>query len=667
MLKLHGKYHSPEETIETGKVKEDRNNYFLKHFKNMEENNDLKGTYKLLKKQAGWATGGNPSSFLLDGKLETSPRKLAETQMNFFKNKTQQLLNELTITNDDPLEILNKTMEKWENSGNREKFKLRNITELESLSILKELGNTTASGMDGIDAVSLKAIATHIYKPLTHLVNLSISSKKIANKWKLAKIIPLHKGKGKSKLDPSSYRPISLLPVLSKITERAVQKQLSLYMKTTKQMHFNQHSYREAHSTTTALAQLADLIFEATDKNLISTITAIDQSAAFDTVTHSLLLRKLDKYNFHSDTVEWFSNYLEYRTQCVEIGNKLSTMKSVKMGVPQGSVLGPMLYAIFVNELPEVVKDPNCQNILHNNKEYLFDENCPQCGTVICYADDSTIFSASNSREWNQLKLIDGLEKMGRFLSANRLSINKTKTMISEIMIKQKRSRLRGSPPELVTHREDGTEKIIKSLKECRLLGGTFQDNLSWNAHIETGEEALVPEARKKLGVLKHLGKRIPERSKKLLAEGLVVSRLRYLIPTWGGTTEKYLKIAQTLLNDTARYVSNKNRRTKTIDLMKYCNWMTVKEMRDYHSILLMWRIVRLEAPKHLADKITVTQDDYLETTYPRLQTTSQGFRWRTVNLWNTLPADMRGDETLISFKKNVRRWIVEQRDMDPD
>ena len=527
------------------------------------------------------------------------------------------------------------------------------------------MGNSTANGLEGLDAVSLKAVTQYVYKPLTHLVNLSLSQHKFPNKWKLAKVIPLYKGKGKNKMESDSYRPISILPVLSKVTERAVQKQLTLFMKNSKQLNFNQHAYRNNHSTSTALAQLADSIFEATDQNLISNIMAIDQTSAFDCVTHSILLRKLKKYNFHDNTVEWFSNYLSHRTQCVSVGTKLSALKPVKMGVPQGSILGPMLYVIFINELPEVMKDSSCQHFSHNLKENLFGENCPQCGTILCYADDATLFTASNSRPHNQTKLTEGLEKIAAFLTANRLSINKSKIMISEIMIKQKRARCKGSPPELVTVKSDGSQKIIKSLRDCILLGGTLQNNLAWAAHIDSGEEALVPETRKKLGVLKHLGRRIPEHSRRLLAEGLVLSKLRYLIPIWGGTSAKYLKMTQTPLNDTARFVSNRNRRTKTLDLMRYCKWLTITEMRDYHSLLLMWRTVRENAPKHLSDKVNLTDDDYLETTHPRLLTTAQGFRWRTVQLWNSLPADIRGEETLTMFRKNIRRWLEEQREID--
>ena len=101
------------------------------------------------------------------------------------------------------------------------------------------------------------------------------------------------------------------------------------------------------------------------------------------------------------------------------------------------------------------------------------------------------------------------------------------------------------------------------------------------------------------------------------------------------------------------------------MDLMKYCNWLTIVDMRDFHSLLLLWRVVRTGAPNNLSDRVTLVDEDYLETTNPRLITIAQGFIWRTVQLCNTLPGDIRSEETLTIFKKSIKRWLVEQRDLD--
>ena len=153
-------------------------------------------------------------------------------------------------------------------------------------------------------------------------------------------MVPLFKGGKLLKTSPASFRPISLLPITAKLVERAVQSQLSKYMEESGQISMNSHAYRRYHSTTTALLQISDMIFTATDKNLITALTTIDKSSAFDCVQHTNLLRKLKLYNCSEQTCNWMYSYLTHRTQYVLVGAHQSIMTQVNVGVPQGSVLG---------------------------------------------------------------------------------------------------------------------------------------------------------------------------------------------------------------------------------------------------------------------------------------------------------------------------------------
>ena len=159
--------------------------------------------------------------------------------------------------------------------------------------MMKKLSNSTSLARDNIDSLSIKIVAPILYKPLNYLINLSIESCVFSNHWKLAKVVSLHKGKGKYRYNPESYRHISLLPVCSKIVELTIQKQIVSYMTTTNQWSPSNHAYKSHHRTTTAMLSLTDRIFEACDKKKISTAIATDQTAAFDCVPHDLLLKKL--------------------------------------------------------------------------------------------------------------------------------------------------------------------------------------------------------------------------------------------------------------------------------------------------------------------------------------------------------------------------------------
>ena len=423
--------------------------------------------------------------------------------------------------------------------------------------------------MEGLDSISVKVLAPYVHKPLTYIVNLSIRQSIFASRWKIAKLIPVHKGKKLPTNLPSSFRPVSLLPTVSKLVERVVAKQIMSYMIRSKQLNISQHAYRSNHGTSSAICQLLENLYEATDSNQIATILAVDQSAAFDTVKHEYLIKKLGKYNCGENTLKWITSYLSFRSQYVHIGGKSSMMKPVHSGVPQGSIIGPLLYIIYTNELCDVMRVRyNCQH-LPDNQDFLFGHSCNTCGAITGYADDTTLISKSNSRGLNQTKLKEGLDSLEKFITTNCLAINRSKTTIAEVMVGQKRVKTAGSPPTLEELDKDGKVKVIKCIKEVRLLGTTIQDNLSWGAHLESGSDALLPQVRKSIGILKHIGKIMPTRSKKLVAEGIILSRLIYMIAIWGGTTIRNTEKAQALVNNVARFITGKGKKTSTLNLMK--------------------------------------------------------------------------------------------------
>ena len=242
-----------------------------------------------------------------------------------------------------------------------------------------------SSGLDWICGFTLKLAAPELIPEITKLVNISIRSGTFYSNWKQAKVLPGYKNKG-SKFDCKFYRPISNLPEISKIQERIVHSQLYEYLCSNHLLHPSHHGFLQHHSTATALHQIVDTWLQAADNGKLSATLLLDLKAGFDVIEHTVLISKLKEYGLSELTLSWFESYLTNRSQCVQIESSLSDYKLVPWGVPQSSILGPLLYIIYINELPEVVKseehpdsniiiyaDDNSPTTSHNDPEELID------------------------------------------------------------------------------------------------------------------------------------------------------------------------------------------------------------------------------------------------------------------------------------------------------
>ncbi|MEW8548507.1 MAG: reverse transcriptase family protein, partial [Candidatus Thiodiazotropha sp.] len=321
------------------------------------------------------------------------------------------------------------------------------------LRYLKNLDVRKSTGSDELGPRLLKMAAPFISESLTYICNMSITTGTFPEKWKEAKVKPLHKAGPAN--DLNNFRPISILPVLSKLFEKHAHDSLMKFLEKYNLLYETQSGFRPNHSCETALVYMIDKWLKALDKGELVGVILVDFRKAFDLVDHDILKEKLSLYKINSNSLQWFSSYLDSRKQRVSFNNVLSNQEHVKCGVPQGSILGPLLFLLFINDLP-----------FHTGV------------STDLYADDTTLYEINISKENIEYKLQNALSDLSRWCKQNGMVINLDKTKVMLITTRQKRNRI------------DDTLKIVfndlqlSTVSDDKVLGVHIDNNLLWSEHI---------------------------------------------------------------------------------------------------------------------------------------------------------------------------------------
>ena len=438
----------------------------------------------------------------------------------------------------DPLSTLRETMHDREC-----RFSPRPVTPDQVLDIIKALKNSKSTGLDNLDTYIVKLVALNILPALTHIINLSIRYGVFPTLWKKSKIVPLLK-KGDA-LDPKNYRPVALLPIFSKILERVFFAQLVDYLETNSLLHPNHHGSRASHSTASALLQMYDTWLQEVDEDNMVGVMMIDLSAAFDKVDHELLLEKLKLHGLDSSAIEWIQSYLSERSQTVCVDGCLSPFLEVPCGVPQGSVLGPLLYILFTNDLPEVIHDEHEAPLSSKSPNM----HCSPCGSLVNYVDDGTYSFASKDPVTLSNTLSNKYKVISNYMESNKLVINADKTHLV-VMGKKKVDNLRGQV------QLTAGQHIIAPSQTEKLLGCHIHQGLKFKEHILSNEKSLIRQLTSRLNALKKLAINAPFKTRLMAANSVFISVLTYLIPLWGASEGYLMKAQQVVQNKAARCVT---------------------------------------------------------------------------------------------------------------
>ena len=336
------------------------------------------------------------------------------------------------------------------------------------------------------------------------MCNLSLSTGVVPDQLKLSCIVPIFKGGDKRKI--INYRPISLLPSISKILEKCVFNQVYLFLEENNILNKNQYGFRKGMSTELATADCVNYISEEIDKGNHVVAAFIDLTKAFDTVVHEILLKKLFYYGMRGTELEWFKSYFSDRQQSVKVSNTKSSFLPINISIPQGSTLGPLLFILYINDII---------NVSNKLKMYL-------------YADDSVILMSGKDINNIICLMNEELENINKWFRVNRLTINSKK---SNYIIFNKNKRIMNNQPLIINGRE------IERVKECRFLGVLLNESFNWKSHINY----LVSKLSKMNGIFYLVRHLFNEDTLKLIYNAMIHSSITYANIVWGSTFKTHL------------------------------------------------------------------------------------------------------------------------------
>ena len=501
---------------------------------------------------------------------------------------------------------------------------------------LKNIDITKATGVDTIGPRLLKLAAPYISESLTFICNQSIVKSVFPKKWKEGKVTPLHKNGAKD--DTNNYRPISVLPVVSKLLEKHVHDSLMAYLSSNSLLHSTQSGFRPNHSCETSLLQMVNKWLDAINSSQMIGMVMNDFRKAFDLVDHTLLLKKLKYYKISEETISWFSSYLLGRKQKVFVNNVLSESENIICGVPQGSILGPLLFLIFINDLPLEIN-----NVLTD-----------------LYADDTTLYYIDKSQACIEQQLQTALHKLSEWCKENGMLINTTKTKVMLITTPQRRVNLNNYNFHLTYTNE------ALSVVTCEKILGVFIDNnLTWTNHTDAVAKKIVSN----LWLLSRIKTYLTTHQRIQFYKSYVQPHIDYCNTIWGGTSQRNLDRIYRLQKRACKIILD-YKYENIADSMEELKILNIYERIYLQKAKFMFKISKSLTPKyinemfHLRPLNNTLQSLRSSATInyvlprPHKELFKQSLIYSGPLIWNNLPDDLRQLGTIDTFHKNCIKWM---------
>ena len=627
--------------------KEHYDSYFEEHTINIKKT--WEGIRKIVnvKKTAKFSI----SHLNVNGKMVDESTDIANAFNNFFVNVGPN--TEKTVP-----KVPNKSPEQFLRNRVQFDFIIAHISEEEIVDLITSLPKKS-SGHASIPLEFLKIVADIIAIPLCRIINLSFIKGVFPELLKTAKVIAIFKSGSTDEVN--NYRPISLLSIFDKIMEKIMHRQLYAFLEQHEILFKNQFGFRKKCSTSHSLIEITEKIKESIDDKKFGCGIFIDLKKAFDTVNHEILLRKLEHYGIRGAALKWFESYLTNRKQYVFYNGVSSEVKNVTCGVPQGSVLGPLLFLLYINDLPNI-------------SEKL---------TFFLFADDTNIYYESTDLKELEKTVNEELKKLSLWLNINRLALNVDKTNFVIFRSPHKRS---NHNVTLLMNR-----KALQQKEHVKYLGVLLDEHLNWKYQINN----VALKISRGIGILAKLKPFLKEKLLRSIYYSLVYSHLSYGVHAWGSANDTSLNKLKVLQNKAVRILSGvqyfqiygqdpgplpsadplfkKLRILKLDDIFKLNIANFVFSTLDFESpqIFHEWFIFNHEIHEHRTRlNAEITRENYFavgtieRTLTLRTKGSQNSYGEKRIQasgpiIWNNIPTVIQKSTSTHSFKAKFKRYLL--------
>ena len=596
-------------------------NYFRNKFESCQ--GDSASTWKLTNNILGRKNKSNaPPSLMHNSDEITDASRISNIFNHYFANIGQNLANTIQSNDLNPLDYLG--------DRNLNSFSFMATSPQEIFNVMKKFTNKKTS-LNSVPIFVLKKIS-HVISPLlSDIFNESINAGVFPEKLKLGRVIPLYKEGDRT--DVSNYRPITTLSVFSKLFEKLVHKRMSSFIAQYNLIKPHQFGFQKNKCTSDAILEFLENVFDSFNENKYYLAIFLDFSKAFDTICHDTLLKKLEIMGFRGPIQHWIKSYLTGRKQHVNIDNKFSEILDIKMGVPQGSTLGPLLFILYINDMSNSLDSIN----------------------IVHFADDSTIHTPLSKNINIAPQINTKLSCISRWLQANKLHLNVGKTKYMIFSIKDK-------PPDLnlVIGRS-----LIERTNVQKFLGIYIDENVNFSEHTNK----ISAKLSRGVGLLRKMKHIVPRNILKQLFYSIVYSKFTYGITCYGSAYQNQIQRVKNLVKKAIKLILNRD--TLTSEICKKERLFDFDMAYKYFCCINMYRILKLNNHNYLASKVLSYQTHHLHETRSvhnqnlnlplfTLTKCQNSFLYKGIKEWNLLPPHIKNvQDDLNSFKKLLKNHIL--------